>query len=290
MTTALVLSVLALLIFLLSDFSWSSILNPKRNDFVFEGRNKEYGAFHQRREEPRNVMWALFITCGFVGGLAFGLKELTQKVIAPMMSSTSIEEYIDINLFKQEEKELKEEKKPDTHTKAGVPPSGEDNRPPEVVENGPTNNQKAQDALAGKQLGGDGDDDETGELVGPIQKGNGGNSETGGGNPTAPEIFVANMPEFPGGIPAMMEFFGRNAPFPEQARSLGKTGTVWVKFVVTEEGKVENAMILRGVEGAPELDRVALNAVQKMPHWKPGDNGKEPKAVWMTIPVKFVLQ
>jgi hypothetical protein len=64
----LLISILAaLVIFVVSaNSSWENVLSPKRNHLVFEGRVKEYGAYQLRREQPRNMFIALFLSTGIV--------------------------------------------------------------------------------------------------------------------------------------------------------------------------------------------------------------------------------
>ena len=64
-------------------------------------------------------------------------------------------------------------------------------------------------------------------------------------------------------------------------------GTVFVKFVVNELGKVTDVEILRGID--PLLDKEALKVIKSLPDWKPGyQSGKNVK-VRMQVPIKFKL-
>lgn len=100
---------------------------------------------------------------------------------------------------------------------------------------------------------------------------------------------VKQMPEYPGGQEAMIQFMVENIKFPAAARKEGISGTVYVTFVVDNSGIVKDVKVLRGIGGG--CDEEALRVVNAMPHWKPGIN-KEGKAVnvQMNLPVKFKLE
>ena len=63
------------------------------------------------------------------------------------------------------------------------------------------------------------------------------------------------------------------------------TGAVYVTFFINEEGKVENASILRGLE-KPQ-DDAALKVVKELPDWEPALLNGKPVKVKMTLPIRF---
>lgn len=95
------------------------------------------------------------------------------------------------------------------------------------------------------------------------------------------------MPEFQGGIPALMRFLGENINYPVQDIKSGKEGTVVVRFVVDKSGKVQNPEVLRSVTA--EMDREAVRVVRLMPQWKPGLQKGVAVNVYFVLPVKFAL-
>lgn len=101
-------------------------------------------------------------------------------------------------------------------------------------------------------------------------------------------IHVECMPEFPGGELALRKFIAENVKYPEMAKENSIFGTVYVRFVVDEAGKVVNIEVLRGVD--PLLDKEAVRVVGSMPKWTPGKQLNKPAKVAMTIPIRFVLQ
>jgi TonB family protein len=98
---------------------------------------------------------------------------------------------------------------------------------------------------------------------------------------------VEVMPEFPGGDEARMEFLRNNVVYPEAARKAGVQGTVYVTFVVKEDGSIAEPKILRGID--KECDEVVLNMIKKMPKWEPGTQKGKPVMVQFNMPVKFSL-
>ena len=98
---------------------------------------------------------------------------------------------------------------------------------------------------------------------------------------------VEKMPEFPGGMNALMSYLRENIRYPEDAKAAGIKGRVTVQFVVNEDGSISNIFKLRGVE--PSLDAEALRLIASMPTWKPGMHDGQPVAVRYTVPITFRL-
>ena len=72
------------------------------------------------------------------------------------------------------------------------------------------------------------------------------------------EIFtvVENMPSFPGGDKALMQYVGKNMKYPVIAQENGIQGRVIVSFVIERDGKVADAVVVRGVD--PSLDNASF--------------------------------
>lgn len=103
------------------------------------------------------------------------------------------------------------------------------------------------------------------------------------------EVFVVadEMPSFPGEMKALYETIGKNLRYPETAKEKGIEGKVLVKFIIDKEGNVVNPVIVRSVDAA--LDKAALDAVKKLPKFKPGKIGGKPVNVWYSIPIAFKI-
>jgi periplasmic protein TonB len=76
--------------------------------------------------------------------------------------------------------------------------------------------------------------------------------------------------------------------YPESARRQGIEGTVLVKALVTEQGRVEAVKVERSA-GHTDLDQAALEAVSRW-RFEPARRGRQPVAVWVLVPVEFTLR
>ena len=98
---------------------------------------------------------------------------------------------------------------------------------------------------------------------------------------------VEQMPEYPGGMRAGLEFMARNLRYPTKAREAGKQGRVIVQFVVRKDGSLSDFKVLRPVD--PWLDAEAIRVISTMPKWKPGMQEGKPVSVKFTLPVTSML-
>lgn len=108
--------------------------------------------------------------------------------------------------------------------------------------------------------------------------------------PVEPEIYVnvKEMPEFPGGIPALMQYIYENISYPEEAVKNNVQGRVVLKFVVKADGSVGRIEIAGGID--PLLNEEAIRVVKSLPAFKPGRQDGVPVPVWFIIPVLFRLE
>ena len=99
---------------------------------------------------------------------------------------------------------------------------------------------------------------------------------------------VEDMPEFPGGEQAMMDFVGKNVQYPKEAMEKEISGRVLVGFIVEKDGSVNEVKIVRGIGGG--CDEEAVRVVKVMPKWKPGKEKGKPVRVSYMMPIFFKLQ
>jgi protein TonB len=76
--------------------------------------------------------------------------------------------------------------------------------------------------------------------------------------------------------------------YPRKARRLGYEGTVMLKVLINENGRVDDLTVLKS-SGHPVLDRAALSAVRKW-LFEPGTEGGIKKKMWVKIPIRFDLK
>lgn len=103
------------------------------------------------------------------------------------------------------------------------------------------------------------------------------------------EVFkeAEQMPEYPGGFQALATELGASIEYPNTAKQDSIEGTVFVQFIVSENGKVSDVEVLKSVHS--DLDAEALRVVSNLKDWTPGQNGGKPVRVQMVLPIKFVL-
>lgn len=101
-------------------------------------------------------------------------------------------------------------------------------------------------------------------------------------------IVVDQMPEFPGGVDALIRFLNENVKYPEVAKANKIEGRVMCQFVVDKDGTITDIVVVKS-GGDPSLDKEAVRVLRTMPKWKPGRMKGEPVRVKYTIPVNFKL-
>ena len=99
---------------------------------------------------------------------------------------------------------------------------------------------------------------------------------------------VEEMPEFPGGDRALLNFLSSKTTYPAEALASRSMGKVLVTFIIDIEGNVTEPSIARSVH--PSLDAEALRVVSNMPKWTPGKQDGKPVSVRTTLPISFMLQ
>jgi TonB family protein len=94
--------------------------------------------------------------------------------------------------------------------------------------------------------------------------------------------------EFQGGQSALFQFLAKTIKYPEDSRRNNYEGTVYVGFVISKTGEVENIKIKRSVSKL--LDKEAIRVIKSMPKWKAGKQDGEPVRVAFTLPINFKLE
>ena len=103
-------------------------------------------------------------------------------------------------------------------------------------------------------------------------------------NATDDKVFdvVENMPEFNGGMGALMQYLSDNIRYPEEKDIQGR---VIVRFVVGKDGSISNAQVVKSVH--PSFDAEALRIINNMPKWIPGTQNGKPVNVKYVVPINF---
>ena len=108
--------------------------------------------------------------------------------------------------------------------------------------------------------------------------------------PVKEEVFkaVEQMPTFPGGEAALMKWLQSHINYPTVAMENNVQGKVIVQFVVTKTGKVGEVKVVRSVDR--DLDKEAVRVCKSLPDFVPGRMNGQAVNVWYTLPVTFKLQ
>ena len=96
---------------------------------------------------------------------------------------------------------------------------------------------------------------------------------------------VEQMPEFPGGIQALMQYIQSHLQLPPDSIRDRIQGKVIVRFVVEPDGTITNAEIIKGLHQF--CDREAICLIKSMPIWIPGKHNGVVVPVYSCIPVSF---
>ena len=250
---------------------------PDFDDIVFEVRNKEYGAYLLRKKYNYTVILALL----------FGIIIVNTAVITPYINAKATE-----NRTRGEELqvEIKMENldQPNELVAPPPPPPPPDEIvqqqkyvPPIVVDS--IKPEEVTQLMTADQAQIEIKNEEVVEVVEQVK-------EEVQEEEVEPEPFIVveEMPEFPGGITALLQYIYENTVYPEVAKENNIQGKVIVKFCVTPTGGVSKVEILKGVD--PELDAETIRVVKTLPPFKPGRQGGKSVPVWFTLPINFQLK
>lgn len=98
-----------------------------------------------------------------------------------------------------------------------------------------------------------------------------------------PEVW----PEYPGGDKALLTELNDSIVYPQKARELGIHGRVVIRFVVTKDGTVERARVVKSKN--PLLDAEAVRVAYTLKKFTPGKVKGKAVNCWFTVPVTFKL-
>ncbi|GAB3809107.1 hypothetical protein GCM10028819_49640 [Spirosoma humi] len=101
------------------------------------------------------------------------------------------------------------------------------------------------------------------------------------------EVFtvVQVPPSFPGGNGQIGPYLRQNLRYPEAALNAKVVGKVFVSFIVTYEGRIQDVNVLKGYGYG--LDEEAIRVVQTMPAWTPGKQNGHPVNVKYNLVIPF---
>ena len=269
-------------------------------DLVFEGKNKDFGAYVIRTDSPMRHNKAVLLT--LIGTIIFGLisfgfvkasQYLEERKLAVLVEQK--EEFYDMTKeaeepasqpIEQEKPEVLQEEVSKTYQATELQ-IVEDKNVREEDEIVSQDERMQTDAIAGTVTNSEGSTnlnnfkERINEIVIEDKK---------PAEETPVEIFksVEQMPQFPGGDEALIKFLSSHINYPPMAAENNVQGRVVVAFVVDKTGKVGEVKVVRSVD--KDLDKEAVRVCKSLPKFVPGRQNGIPVSVWFTLPVTFRLQ
>ena len=273
------------------------LIDNNWTDLVFEGKNKEYGAYVLRKETgKRNVKALIWVLIGIAA--IFALAYANLAIQNAMKSNATIDTDVELSKLaqkkeakverKEEVKKVELEQKVVEKVKSSVKFTAPEIKKDDEVK--PEDELKSQDDLS-----------KTNTAIGVYNVE--GNDEAEGEVLKAKEVVVdekpkeeetkvfdvvEQMPQFPGGPQALFEYLSKNIKYPVVAEENGIQGRVIVTFVVERDGSITDVKVAKSVD--PSLDKEAMRVVKSMPNWIPGKQNGSAVRVKYTVPVTFKLQ
>jgi protein TonB len=250
------------------------------DDFVFEDKNKGFGAYELRKSYIQRLIIVSIILCITYCLAVWGLHLWSKEAPAPPVKKKKKEEIIikDIAF---------DEKKPAPPPVKIDPPKVKMIKyiPPKIVpdkevkkEELPPKQEEMKDTNPGDKTQ-DGDD---GDL--PPPSGNG-DDLLGKEEDNSIHDIVDEDPEF---IGSFEKFITKNLVYPRSAERAGIEGTVYLSFVIEKDGKITEAKVIKGTV-SKDCNNEALRVVAAMPPWKPGLYQGKPVRTRMKFPITFTL-
>jgi protein TonB len=265
------------------------ILKPEWIDVVFTNRNKSYGAYELRKDNPRNTNKALVIGVVLFVFL-ISLKTIINKLEGFIPKAQEKVKVTDVVL---------QPPPPVDQTKKPPPPPPEPPKPkvdqikfpPPVVK--PDNEVQEKDPPTVKELqvADPGQKDQKGDPNADIRidepVGNSDVKQVVEADPNQIFTSVEQVPEFPGGLDKFGAYLGKAIRYPAVARENGTQGRVIVTFVVEKDGSLTDIKVTRGIGSG--CDEEAVRVLKNSPKWKPGIQNGRPVRVQYSVPISFTL-
>ena len=272
------------------------LIDNNWTDLVFEGKNKEYGAYVLRRDTgKRNVKALIWVMIAIA--LIFAIAYANLAIQNAMKQNAAIETDVELSKLAQKKEAKVERKEPVKveveqkvveKVKSSVKFTAPEIKKDDEVK--PEDEIKSQDDLS-----------KTNPAIGTFDVK--GNDEAEGEVLKAKEVVVdekpkeeetkvfdvvEQMPSFPGGDAELMKFLHDHMKYPAVAEENGIQGRVICTFVVERDGSITDVKVIKSVD--PSLDKEAIRVLKSMPKWIPGKQNGSAVRVKYTVPVTFRLQ
>jgi len=257
------------------------ILKKQWLDIVFEGRNKAYGAYELRQENPKTTLRSLLI-----GGLLFCFAVAAPLIISLIPDFSKKDDALDKKIVTIK-LPPKEEQPKDLPPPPPPPPKVDQvkfvkpvvAKTEEITEEPPKIEEIKDKKLGDETIKGDPNAQLTVEPVG-----------TGPSQVVEEDNSIHNMagievkPDFPGGLEKFYKFVGKNFQVPEDCGS----GKIIVGFVVEKDGSLSDIKVAREI--CPGSGKEAIRVLKSCPKWNPGEQNGKRVRVSYSLPITIQSQ
>ena len=274
-------------------------------DMVFEGRNKEYGAYRHRANKGKFQLRAIIIVLIMIAAIvAFILAKTAVEAALSEGKNLDEDQITELAELKKDEPKKEEPKKKEPELEYEKPvekvavKSSIQFTVPKIVEDEKVDHSKelkTQDevtknnfAIASQdyvnETGG------TGINIDDLKE----NQQAGGTTvpPKEPEVVdnaIVEVPAtYPGGEAALLAFVSKNLVYPAIAQEQELQGVVVLRFKVDVDGSVSSVKIEKSL--SKECDQAAAEVVRKLHRFVPAKQQGHPVPVWFRLPVRFRIQ
>ncbi|MGE0567875.1 MAG: TonB family protein, partial [Bacteroidia bacterium] len=236
-------------------------------EILFKNRNKKYGAYSIRTSYDKTLVKSILVVCLFLTAL-FGSFFLLKEPVKEIVENKQIE-FLDSLIqieFRLKEPEPLADVSTSENKSNPIKSESSDNLATKIVDN-MVDSVKTNTQDNNISKGVDSTSNNSNSHLTGISNG----TTTGGNGISISEqpldLFALDEnPEFEGGLAALNKFISKHIQYPSTAAEIGKQGTLYVQFIVDENGKVTGAKLKNNIGFG--LDKEALRVVNLIPDFK----------------------
>ena len=274
-------------------------------DMVFEGRNKEYGAYRHRANKGKFQLRAIIIVLLMIVAIVgFILAKSAVEAALKEGKNMDAEQVTELSELKKDEPKKEEKKKEPEKLEYEKPvekvavKSSIQFTVPKIVEDEKVDHSKelkTQDEVTKNKFAIASQDyvNETGGTginIDDLKE----NQQAGGTTvpPKEPEVVdnaIVEVPAtYPGGEAALLNFVSKNLVYPAIAQEQELQGVVVLRFKVDVDGSVSTVKVEKSL--SRECDQAAADVVKKLHRFVPAKQQGHPVPVWFRLPIRFRIQ
>ena len=262
----------------LTSFEW--------RELVFQGKNKEYGAYKLRGESDKRHNIAITIIA-VIAILLFSLPKLIELATPKKVHEANIEV---TTLSKLAKAEVKNDIKkvapvaPPPALKSSIKFTAPVIKKDEDVKEEFKSQESLTNTKVSISIADVKGNDEKGKDIADVKQ-----------TITQEKVeedhvyqVIEQMPQYPGGESELMSYIAKNLKYPVIAQENGIQGKVILRFVVSKSGAVDKIEVVRSLD--PACDKEAVRVVRTLQRWIPGKQNGVNVSVYYTLPIAFKLE